>query len=283
MQLLRANRVAIDENAQLRACVKTKGRGRGRTSRGGVLTCACGCERGNRNLSLVVSKTMEMDSSVTELMSRLERLQVLAQRRRRRPGDEDGAEDAGMEEDGSDEAGEPAAPAVAADLAFQGCFADTNSARDLPKLVSMFSVTPRRCAHACATLGFAYAGMQDGAECWCGATFGTLGTSTACSRACTGDGALRCGGPFANDVYASGSVFVSACRQGALCVRAANLPAVLRTVRIRSAGAGCRVADPDDGEPPGQRLVRGVLAKLWRQAVRTRAPGWARVCLNQPC
>ena len=93
---------------------------------------------------------------------------------------------------------------VASGLVYQGCFADAINSRDLPSLMDMFSVSPHRCAHECAARDFAYAGLQDGAECWCGATFGTQGTSTACSRACTGDPAMRCGGPFANDVYSSG-------------------------------------------------------------------------------
>jgi len=85
-----------------------------------------------------------------------------------------------------------------------GCYADLPSQRDLPELLPMFSVDPQRCAYACADRGFKYAGLQDGAECWCGTEYGRYGASTACKRSCTANLQRRCGGPYANDVYRAG-------------------------------------------------------------------------------
>jgi len=66
----------------------------------------------------------------------------------------------------------------------------------------VLTTTPiHRCMHRCAQMGFKYAGIQDGQECWCGNTYGSHGSSNECGTECQGDPDLMCGGSLANDVY----------------------------------------------------------------------------------
>ena len=59
---------------------------------------------------------------------------------------------------------------------------------------------------ACLDRGFAYAGTQNGSECWCGNAYGGQGPSGSCTIACTGDTQVMCGGAYANSVYATMSL-----------------------------------------------------------------------------
>jgi len=56
---------------------------------------------------------------------------------------------------------------------YQGCYKDQFRGRDLPSFqVDLFLVNPLTCSNICAARKFEYAGLQNGAECWCGAQFG---------------------------------------------------------------------------------------------------------------
>jgi hypothetical protein len=184
------------------------------------------------NLTRVVAQAAALYGAMDALAQRLDRLQYvpdeadadtatatgvhgknMRRAARRQPGraePADGAPDAyPAEEDvevgadtqmGTDESAAPQ-PALSAGLVHVGCYADSGGSRDLPHLMPLFLVDPVRCAHVCAERGHAYAGVQDGGECWCGAHYGGRGPSAACARACAAQPAVRCGGAFANDVY----------------------------------------------------------------------------------
>ena len=147
------------------------------------------------NLTRMIRRTGSLDASLSKLLERLDKLQAASPLTTERTAEDGPAAIV--------DSPDVAAPQVAVDsgLVYEGCFGDNLNARDLPTLTNLFSVDPRRCAHACYMRGTKYAGLQDGAECWCGDRIGTHGSSTACTRPCTGQSALRCGGPFANDVY----------------------------------------------------------------------------------
>jgi sugar lactone lactonase YvrE len=84
-----------------------------------------------------------------------------------------------------------------------GCFAD-QPAPDLsgPSRTDAYD-TPLRCAEWCASQGYAYAGVQDGNECFCGSWYGRYGTAQNCTSACAGNSLESCGGVASNEVYAT--------------------------------------------------------------------------------
>lgn len=62
--------------------------------------------------------------------------------------------------------------------------------------------TPKTCIEACASAGYAYAGVQYSNQCFCGTFFGTYGTIDAvCDFPCAGDSSEFCGGFWANGIY----------------------------------------------------------------------------------
>jgi hypothetical protein len=82
--------------------------------------------------------------------------------------------------------------------------------------VNVFS--PPQCLQQCACHGYAFAGVQNGHECWCGHTFCSLGPATSpsiigrssssnnshsCNLPCPNGEAEGCGGVFTNSVYAT--------------------------------------------------------------------------------
>ncbi|KAL5019700.1 hypothetical protein ScPMuIL_002592 [Solemya velum] len=84
-----------------------------------------------------------------------------------------------------------------------GCFKDTQD-RDLKGLmITIDHNTPEFCNRVCLGLGFRYAGVQYGKECFCGESFGAYGAvpDTDCNKPCTGDGSLTCGGTWAQNIY----------------------------------------------------------------------------------
>jgi hypothetical protein len=84
-----------------------------------------------------------------------------------------------------------------------GCYRDAPT-RDLPiELWSSSTNSPAACVAACAKAGYAYAGVQYGRECWCGATYGRYGAASNCHMPCSGASSQTCGGSWANDVYAA--------------------------------------------------------------------------------
>ena len=95
-----------------------------------------------------------------------------------------------------------------------GCYIDA-AKRDLPFHVDYLTdraVTPRACLSACNHLGYRYAAVQMGAECWCGHSYGSHGVAdnSQCSFTCSAVARSplaqskdinECGGRFANTVY----------------------------------------------------------------------------------
>src|SRR5262249_17980348 len=73
-----------------------------------------------------------------------------------------------------------------------GCYADSWT-RDLPYFAYQNdSNTTDNCISACDSAGYAYAGTQDGTQCWCGNSYGAQGTANNCNLACSGDSSETC-------------------------------------------------------------------------------------------
>ncbi|XP_046332539.2 cell surface hyaluronidase-like [Haliotis rufescens] len=88
----------------------------------------------------------------------------------------------------------------------KGCFKDS-SYRDLPYalLELPLSMTVSFCVERCYYRGYVYAALQNGNECRCGNMYGGFGNSTMCSKSCSGDNTVNCGGSLANAVYTTGN------------------------------------------------------------------------------
>lgn len=106
---------------------------------------------------------------------------------------------------------------------YVGCYED-KSPRQLPHFLrdqSDLLMTPTSCLSSCAHLGYEYAGIQNGMECWCGDqiqedTYKKLADSECMKSQCSSfsgsgklwtalignnDAQMRCGGPWTNAVY----------------------------------------------------------------------------------
>jgi hypothetical protein len=91
---------------------------------------------------------------------------------------------------------------------FLGCFRDqgtvgTANGRDLNGflLADRAGMTPALCNRTCADRGYSFAGTQAGYQCFCGNRYGSFGSATNCTTACTGDATRKCGGSWANSVF----------------------------------------------------------------------------------
>jgi len=86
-----------------------------------------------------------------------------------------------------------------------GCFRDSNNPFDLDRYLERSQTnTPQKCVETCREKGFKYAGVQFGESCLCGNSYGSQGSASNCDMPCTGDKSQKCGGRFANSVYATG-------------------------------------------------------------------------------
>jgi len=90
-----------------------------------------------------------------------------------------------------------------------GCYVDNPSARDLPHLaLNSTSMTLQLCTDTCLSLGYRYAGIQEGNRCYCGQTFGKYGVFPAqqhgCGSFCAGDKMTICGDKNANTITDNG-------------------------------------------------------------------------------
>ncbi|KAJ3076649.1 hypothetical protein HDU98_001659 [Podochytrium sp. JEL0797] len=73
--------------------------------------------------------------------------------------------------------------------AYLGCFADSATARVLPKLkTNLGNIAIETCLNACTASGFRYAGVEAGTQCFCGSQPPSL-ESTACTISCSGNAA----------------------------------------------------------------------------------------------
>lgn len=98
---------------------------------------------------------------------------------------------------------------------YLGCWTDNSFARTLPVNSFLDQTTPLACVTSCANLGYVYAGVEYGAECWCGNAQAGTGTlipplvgslvQTDCISQCKGDGTLSCGGANAIQIYQAAS------------------------------------------------------------------------------
>lgn len=82
-----------------------------------------------------------------------------------------------------------------------GCYRDQGD-RDLNGyFFSSDLLTPEVCSKACARMGFKYAGVQYGSQCFCGNEYGKYGPADNCDMKCSGDASKVCGGTWANSIY----------------------------------------------------------------------------------
>ncbi|XP_067654446.1 inactive cell surface hyaluronidase CEMIP2-like [Haliotis asinina] len=89
----------------------------------------------------------------------------------------------------------------------KGCFKDSSTYRDIPYgfMELPMSMTVDTCVERCYNRGYVYAALQNGTECRCGNMYGGFGTSTMCSKSCSGNKTANCGGSLANSVYTTGN------------------------------------------------------------------------------
>ena len=66
-------------------------------------------------------------------------------------------------------------------------------------------MTNMKCRDSCAGRGYVFGGTQYGSYCFCGATYGKIGSATNCDMGCSGNGNEICGGAWANSVSLSGA------------------------------------------------------------------------------
>lgn len=90
-----------------------------------------------------------------------------------------------------------------------GCFKDQGdpqgtSGRDLSRFItSAPDMTGAQCVSLCRARGFPYAGTQYGSYCFCGDSYGNSGPAANCDMPCSGNPSEKCGGAWANTVYAA--------------------------------------------------------------------------------
>eukprot|EP00795_Rhopilema_esculentum_P005038 gene5038-148_t len=86
-----------------------------------------------------------------------------------------------------------------------GCYRDNTKRHDLPNPVQIKAITQEECARACALQdkGFAYFGLQNGKDCFCGKNYGKYGKldNKLCTKACDGNAMESCGGDSANQIF----------------------------------------------------------------------------------
>lgn len=102
-------------------------------------------------------------------------------------------------------------PATAQLGPYLGCVRDQGDpngtrGRDLDGFIKADPrMTSQMCRAECAQRGFAYAGTQFSNYCFCGNSYGRSGPANNCDMACAGNPGERCGGGWANSVYATGA------------------------------------------------------------------------------
>ncbi|KAL0932499.1 copper radical oxidase [Colletotrichum truncatum] len=100
------------------------------------------------------------------------------------------------------------APSVKTDITgwtYQGCHTEADGGRALKdKQYSEDNMTPELCASNCAGLGYNFAGVEWGRECFCGKTIsgGTWAPESDCSKLCSGDPKSFCGEGGRLNIYA---------------------------------------------------------------------------------
>jgi hypothetical protein len=87
-----------------------------------------------------------------------------------------------------------------------GCFKD-KTPHDLPTRQTNAG-TPLKCSVKCKNAGFAFAGVENGNQCWCGNSFGKYGRvdESQCSKRCWQDRKQICGAENRISIYRTQSV-----------------------------------------------------------------------------
>jgi hypothetical protein len=84
-----------------------------------------------------------------------------------------------------------------------GCGAEPNDPPYASAWAGGDAMTPQLCSSICS--GFKFFGVQAGSQCFCGNDYGNQGgkaPDSECTKQCTGNTTLVCGGPSRNSVYA---------------------------------------------------------------------------------
>ncbi|PAA46097.1 hypothetical protein BOX15_Mlig015746g3, partial [Macrostomum lignano] len=84
-----------------------------------------------------------------------------------------------------------------------GCYKDNHKDRDLGQLTSSILMSHEKCYSICKRLGLKYFGVQGGAHCWGGSTYGKHGKvdEKKCSIPCEDNEKQRCGGSIFNNIF----------------------------------------------------------------------------------
>ena len=89
------------------------------------------------------------------------------------------------------------ATASGSSYTYAGCVNDGLSRALTGYSVTTGSMTVSTCLSTCASHGYIYAGIEFGAQCFCGNSLqnglGTSISSSACNVPCNGDGGSQCG------------------------------------------------------------------------------------------
>ncbi|CAJ1970366.1 unnamed protein product [Cylindrotheca closterium] len=86
---------------------------------------------------------------------------------------------------------------------YLGCYTDDEK-RDMDILFRR-NMEVQECRDSCKDIGYPFAAIQEGSICFCGNSYGSLGSGSNCNNACLNSADENCGGPFANSVYMSGA------------------------------------------------------------------------------
>lgn len=95
---------------------------------------------------------------------------------------------------------------AAAGITYEGCYKDDGT-RKVPNILDASygaSVTIGNCAALARSKGYTLFALQDGGSCWGGSDMTrakSLGASTDCRKACTGDSTRTCGNGWINQIY----------------------------------------------------------------------------------
>ncbi|KAG8892909.1 hypothetical protein FRC01_013887, partial [Tulasnella sp. 417] len=101
-----------------------------------------------------------------------------------------------------------------------GCFRDSFN-RVLPVAGGSADTTSQsisKCQATCFAMGYAYAGLETGSECWCGDSIhvysdsgSSLDAASGCGMQCTGDSTKTCGGTWALMIYYNAAMDSGSC------------------------------------------------------------------------
>ncbi|XP_002730970.1 macrophage mannose receptor 1-like [Saccoglossus kowalevskii] len=89
---------------------------------------------------------------------------------------------------------------------YVGCYIDSWN-KDLPfQAIEDESMIPDMCIKHCRMSDYFFAAVQNGKLCYCGDTYDRYGSAPQgeCSKSCTGDESLTCGGSQRNAIYTTG-------------------------------------------------------------------------------